>query len=241
MSPFARTAIDFPGRRRLTLDPTFAQRVRPHAEEPRLTLTTTPDARSFGRHLRVAPTLHDDPQRAELEAYVREAFARKHSADVQSFMPTLLAFRDASASLYGVVGLRDARTSSLYLERYLDAPVEQALCAAADQPVRRGQIVEVGNLAGRNCRAAMRMVAQLPAYLLAQDYRWIVFTATRTVREVLLGFGAPLVELARADRARVAGARDDWGTYYETDPRVFAGYLPESRRIAGFAPEGRDH
>jgi hypothetical protein len=153
----------------------------------------------------------------------------------------LLAFRDASASLCGVVGLRDARQSSLYLERYLDAPVEQALSAAAGQGVRRDQIVEVGNLAGRNCRAAMRMVAQLPAYLLAQDYRWIVFTATRTVREILLGFGAPLVELARADHARVAGGRDAWGTYYETDPRVFAGYLPESRRVAGFAAEGRDH
>ncbi len=206
-----------------------------------MNLTTAPDARSFGRHLRLAPTLHDDPQRAELEAYVREAFARKHSADVQSFMPTLLAFRDASASLCGVVGLRDARTSSLYLERYLDTPVEQALSAAAGQPVRRDQIIEIGNLAGRNCRAAMRMVAQLPAYLLAQDYRWIVFTATRTVRDILLGFGAPLVELAHADRARVAGGRDDWGTYYETDPRVCAGYLPESRRIAGFAAEGRDH
>ena len=41
--------------------------------------------------------------------------------------------------------------------------------------------------------------------------------------------------------ARVAGGRDDWGTYYETDPRVFAGFLPDSRRIAGFAPDGRDH
>jgi len=203
--------------------------------------TTAPRARSFGRHLRLAPTLQHDPQRAELEGYVRAAFARKHSADVQSFMPTLLAFRDASAALCGVVGLRDARQSALYLERYLDSPVEQALSAASGQAVRRDQVVEVGNLAGRNCRAAMRMVAQLPAYLLAQDYRWIVFTATSTVREILLGFGAPLLELAPADHARVAGGRDDWGTYYQTDPRVFAGFLPASRRIAGFAPEGRAH
>jgi hypothetical protein len=85
------------------------------------------------------------------------------------------------------------------------------------------------------------MVAQLPVYLLAQDFRWIVFTATSTVRQILLGFGAPLVELARADGARVAGLRDDWGSYYETDPRVFAGYLPSSRHIPGFAADGRDH
>ncbi len=206
-----------------------------------MNLTTSNDARSFGRHLRLAATPKGDPQRGELESYVREAFARKHSADVQTFMPTLLSFRDASAALCGVVGLRPAADSSLYLERYLDTPVETALSAATGSTVRRDQIVEVGNLAGRNCRAAMRMVAQLPAYLLAQEFRWITFTATSTVRELLLGFGAPLVELARAEHARVAGGRDQWGTYYETDPRVFAGYLPDSRAIAGFAAQGRDH
>jgi len=203
--------------------------------------TTATDARGFGRHLRLAVAVPGDPQRGELESFVRGAFARKHAADVQTFMPSLLSFRDTTGTLCGVMGLRTAEFGPLYLERYLDAPVEEALSRAAGQPVPRHQIVEVGNLAGRNCRAAMRMVAQLPAYLLAQDFRWIVFTATRTVREILLGFGAPLVELARAEPARVAASPDDWGTYYDTDPRVYAGHLPDSRRIAGFAADGRDH
>jgi len=46
-------------------------------------------------------------------------------------------------------------------------------------------VVEVCNLAGLNCRAAMRMVAALPAYLLASEFRWIVFTATSAVRGIL--------------------------------------------------------
>jgi hypothetical protein len=54
------------------------------------------------------------------------------------------------------------------------------------------------------------------------------------VRGILEGFGAPLVELARADGARVAGSPDRWGRYYEKDPRVLAGYLPTSLRIPGF-------
>lgn len=195
----------------------------------------------FGRHLRLGLATAGDPRRPELEAFVRTAFARKHEADVQTFMPELLSFRDPGDALCGVIGLRAAQPGALFLERYLDAPVERALADATGTDVRRHQIVEVGNLAGRNCRAAMRMVAQLPGYLLAQDYRWIVFTATSTVREILLGFGAPLVELARAEPARVAGGADDWGRYYDTDPRVFAGYLPDSRRIAGFATDGRDH
>ena len=198
-------------------------------------------ARAFGRHLRLVVTPVEDPQRAEVEGYVRAAFARRHGADVRSFMPTLLSFRDASAALSGVIGLRPAGKSRLYLERYLDEPVQLALSSVTGASVRREEIVEVGNLAGRNCRAAMRMAAQLPAYLLAQDFRWIVFTATRTVRGMLAAFGAPLVELARAEFDRASAAGEDWGTYYDADPRVLAGYLPLSRYIAGFATDGCDH
>jgi len=78
-------------------------------------------------------------------------------------------------------------------------------------------VVEVGNLAGANCATAMRMVAALPAHLLAQEYEWIVFTATSAVRGILQGFRAPLVELARADASRVASGPDHWGRYYDTD------------------------
>ena len=180
------------------------------------------------------------PDRAELEAFVGAAFRRGHDATVASFMPTLLSFRGPAGDLRGVIGLRAAAPQALYLEQYLEQPVEAAISAATGQPVQRTQVVEVGNLAGANCRAAMRMVAQLPGYLLSRDYCWIVFTATRTVRGILESLGAPLVELARADGARVAAGPDRWGRYYEQDPRVLAGFLPASRRIPGFNRPARD-
>lgn len=196
--------------------------------------------RPLGSSLHLGVAGSDAPDRAELEAFVGAAFRRGHDATVTSFMPTLLSFRDRAGDLRGVVGLRGAAPQPLYLEQYLEQPVEAAIAAATGQPVRREQVVEVGNLAGANCRAAMRMVALLPGYLLSRDYRWIVFTATSTVRGILEGFGAPLVELARADGARVAGSPDRWGRYYEQDPRVLAGFLPASRRIPGFSGAWRD-
>ena len=54
-------------------------------------------------------------------------------------------------------------------------------------------------------------------------------------------FGAPLIELARADGARVVNAGDEWGRYYDTDPRVFAGFLPDSLQIPGFGAAAHDH
>lgn len=194
-----------------------------------------------GPALRLAEAPAGAAERRELEAFVQGAFARKHDASVTSFMPTLLSFRDAAGALKGVIGLRNALPQPLYLEQYLEQPVEAAIASATGEAVRRHQVVEVGNLAGVNCRAAMRMVAVLPAYLLARDYRWIVFTATSAVRGILQGFGAPLVELARADGSRVCAGTDRWGRYYDTDPRVLAGYLPTSRRIPGFSVAPRSH
>lgn len=193
-----------------------------------------------GPALHVSEAAIGAPERAELESFVRTAFARKHDASVSSFMPTLLSFRDAGGHLRGVIGLRGAEPQPLYLEQYLEQPVEAAIAAATGRIVQRHEVVEVGNLAGANCRAAMRMVATLPSYLLVRDYRWIVFTATSAVRGILQGFRAPLVELARADGARVARSADRWGRYYENDPRVLAGFLPTSRGIPGFSLAAHD-
>jgi hypothetical protein len=197
--------------------------------------------RPLGRALRLASVETGSPERLELEEFVGAAFKRKHDATVASYLPTLLSFRDPAGALRGVVGLRGAGEHRLYLEQYLEQPVDAAIAAVTGRSVCREQVVEVGNLAGTNCRSAVRMVALLPSHLLAHDFQWIVFTATSAVRGILLGFGAPLIELARADGARVANAGDEWGRYYDTDPRVFAGFLPDSLHIPGFGAVVHDH
>lgn len=178
--------------------------------------------------------IRDGADRAELESFVRAAFARRHGASVRSLMPELLSLRDAHGRLRGVIGLRAAAAGPLFLEQYLDQPIEQALAARVGRAVAREEIVEIGNLAGASCRAAVGMVAALPRWLVERHYRWIVFTATRQVREILAGFGAPLVELAVADPSRIAQGADEWGEYYSTDPRVFAGYLPDGLNLPAF-------
>ena len=109
--------------------------------------------------------------------------------------------------LPGAIGYRGADEGRLFLENYLAAPVEDLIGLRAARPVARGEIVEVGNLAGIHCRAACRLVAALPPLLLSQGRRWIVFTATDTVRTVLTRLGAPLVELASARAAQAPAGR----------------------------------
>lgn len=145
-------------------------------------------------------------------------------------MPTLVALQGQRGRVCGVVGFRKAAAECLFLERYLDEPVEIALAEHVGHSVARHHIVEVGNLASLSCRAACHLVAALPRMLLADDNQWIVFTATAAVRGMLAKFRAPVIELARATRDRLDDG-DEWGRYYLNDPRVIAGYLPD-----GIAP-----
>lgn len=163
-------------------------------------------------------------QRRRLERFIQRAFARHHGAAVHAFMPTLLALEGQGGRVCGVVGFRKAAAEPLFLERYLDTSVEVALAEQVGEPVARSQIVEVGNLASLSCQAACHLVAALPRILLADGNQWIVFTATAVVRAMLARFRAPVIELARATRDRLDDA-DEWGRYYDNDPRVVAGYL----------------
>lgn len=166
--------------------------------------------------------------RAELENFVADAFRHKHGADVHAFMPELLGLRNPAGRLQGVVGVRAAAAERLFLEQYLDGPVEQVLSAQLSEPVGREQIAEIGNLASAGCRQAQYLVSMLPAFLMERGHTWVVFTATSLVRGILESVGGALVELAPADPARLGRGADQWGAYYRTDPRVMAGYLPTS-------------
>lgn len=169
----------------------------------------------------------NDPHREELEQFVRDVFASRHGARVCSFMPSLLGMRNDAGAVCSVAGFRCAADQPLFLERYLNEPIEQAIAASAGQDISRSQIVEVGNLAGRNCRSAMRLVLDLPRILLERGHRWMVFTATDTLREILASYHAPLLDLAPATASRAQSTGDEWGRYYDSNPRVMVGYLPD--------------
>lgn len=143
----------------------------------------------------------------------------------------LLALEGRDERVCGVVGFRNARTEPLFLERYLARPIEAELTARTGQPIERQKIVEVGNLASLSCRAAFHLVAILPRVLIERGNQWIVFTATSAVRGILEKYSAPMIELASAGRECIEKP-DEWGRYYDNDPRVMAGYLPDGIGLA---------
>jgi hypothetical protein len=173
----------------------------------------------------------DDSRRAEAEAFVRKRFLRSHGAHIATFMPTLLLLTGADSELAAVAGFRCAAHETLFLERYLPVPIEQAITSQMGAPARRAEIVEIGNFAAIDSRRARILMSFMPAYFLGRAARWIAFTATASIRGMLSAMGGHCMEVGTADGACAAGGADEWGRYYSKDPRVMAGFLPSARRI----------
>lgn len=164
--------------------------------------------------------------RQQLEAFIRLRFFDVHGAHIEHFMPQLVGLEDDQGIPRGALGYRGAATEPLYLEQYLDRPIEQAI---GREGLSRQHIVEVGNLAGAGCRATLYLARRLPRLLLDHGFEWITFTATRPVRYMLQQLGAPLLDLGPAQRGRLdSTAQQQWGQYYRQAPRVMAGWLPDA-------------
>jgi hypothetical protein len=191
-------------------------------------------AREFTRTVpehRIVSCGTDHPRRAEAEAFVCRRFLRRHGAHISSFMPTLMLLVDAGGDLAAVAGFRFASQEPLFLERYLAVSIEKAISSHQDAPVRRAEIVEVGNFAALDSRRAKILMSFMPSWFLEHGHRWIVFTATALIRGMLSAMGGRCIEVGAADSARVAGGADEWGRYYSSDPRVMAGFLPTARSV----------
>lgn len=105
--------------------------------------------------------LPTDPGRPQVEAFIRDVYLRRYGAVVRSFMPVLVALHDETG-IVAAAGYRSADQSPLFLERYLDAPVETLVARAQDATPDRATIVEVGHLASARAGEGRYVDADIP-------------------------------------------------------------------------------
>ena len=169
--------------------------------------------------------LHQDhPERSDVTDYVHRKFAQVYGADVQSFMPHFIRLRDGSGKYKTVMGYRDAGHYPLFLEQYLDVPVEEMIAQLVGHPVDRNTIVEVGNMVENEPGDARLAIISATAFLRVAGYRWVVFTGVGRMRNAFRRFGLEPVEMIKADQSRLSEEdRERWGSYYQGNPTVFFG------------------
>jgi len=172
-----------------------------------------------------------NPGREPVEALIRARFRDAYGARLRHFMPCLLT-ATAAGMLVAALGYQPAATGTLLAERYLDRPIEEELSARFGRPVRRAEVVEVGNFADVRPGAVATVIPPVTALLHRQGYRWAVITGVRPVRRAFARLGLDLTPLAVAEPARLGpDALADWGTYYAHGPVVLAGDIRAGHRL----------
>lgn len=172
-------------------------------------------------------TLHvaGDPAREDLQHFIHQCFAAVHQADVQHYLPELLALHDSHGRLIAAAGMRAASDGPLFLERYLDAPIETAISQVAGVSLDRACMVEVGNLASLSAGSARIMIIAVTWLLAMRGLEWVTFTGAATLINSFQRLGLMPTVLATADPERLQGEVDQWGRYYDQRPQVFAGNI----------------
>lgn len=176
------------------------------------------------------------PRRAEVEAFIRQRYREAYGACLGDLMPQLCARVDQAGTLIAAAGLRLASQAPLFLERYLDAPIEDCLRAHFGVAPARERIVEIGHLSGAGAGATSGLFVALARELHASGIEWAVFVATSALRQRLARIGLQPRPIAAADAARLGPAAERWGSYYATDPWLLAGPLHWAGHLITGAP-----
>ena len=164
-------------------------------------------------------------RRGEVEAYLESAYARAFGGRIRRHYPILMSVQDAQGAILGAVGFRLAETAPLFLEQYLDEPVELAIARSLRTPVARGNIAEIGNLACGGPGLSLLLFLSLAAHLHDVGRTHAVATATRQLRRGFARVGFDTHALSTAAPQRLADGGTDWGDYYDRDPVVLAGAI----------------
>jgi len=161
--------------------------------------------------------------REEVEDFIAAVFYQTYQAHIDSFMPELVALRDQNGVLMAAFGLHSAADGALFLEQYIEMPIEELCMQKLGRFVSRKQITSIGNLAVANPRNAGVLIAHVIQYSLETGIEWCVATAHHSLQNGLIKGGRDVYPLHVADKTRLEeDEQARWGRYYDKQPEIVA-------------------
>lgn len=174
-------------------------------------------------------------QRARLQQFIAERYQQAYSARITHFLPLLMSFEKASTAL-AALGLNSADNGPLFLETYLDTPIQQAIAERAQMPVERKRIIEIGNLVSLKPGSSRMLFLVMCSAVYQAGFHWMAFTATEQVSGLLKHLDYHPLLLNDANPERLGSAVAQWGSYYATQPKVLAGNIKTAMEIVAAKP-----
>jgi hypothetical protein len=165
---------------------------------------------------------------------IRERYETVHGADPDLSYDELIVLSRADR-IGATCGYRRASAGALFLEHYLDRPIEQAVADVYGRVILRSDIVEIGNLAAGTAPAMVALWAKA-ANDLGDETEIAVAVLTAPLRRMFARLGIALAEIAPASAQRLGPTAERWGRSYALDPIVCAGRIADGQeKLARFA------
>lgn len=196
-------------------------------------------SKSIDRISRSAPasislSLKSHANRKEVERLIEEVYARVYGGSIKEHYPILLKACDDAGCVMAAVGLRDADREPLFLERYLNAPIQKVMGSVFGKDIERRNIVEIGNLVSLHSGVSVYLFAALAICLKQLGYTHAAVTATSSLHRSFERLGIASCVVADADASRLVDKGANWGTYYQRDPRILVASVEAA--MAALAP-----
>jgi len=161
-----------------------------------------------------------DALRSVVETFIRNVYAAEYGAQLQTFPSRLFGLMNERSEIICAAGVR-LQEDGFFSELYLNSPIERALGTASKRTITRSEIFEVTTFASRAPHATMQFIKALGMFGELNGFAWSFFTLTRRLHRLVERLGHPLTQLADADYRRIPD-HQRWGTYYASQPKVFA-------------------
>lgn len=193
------------------------------------------ESRPLRRLTSLLPTVidisgHFAPERKKVEDFITKVYRESYGADIRVTYPTIMSVRNEDGKILAAVGFRRASEEPLFLEQYTREPIEGVMTRLYGCDIKRAQIGEIGNLASEGKGASVFLFAAIASYLLRQGVDYATVTGTRQLHRRFETLGLEPHVVCNASIAALESENGDWGTYYDSEPRVLAGSLEHSMR-----------
>lgn len=160
-----------------------------------------------------------EPERQRVADFIKAIYEKNYNADIHVDYPFLMSINNNDDNILAALGFRYAENHSLFLEHYIDKPIENILGCP------RHEIVEIGNLASAGQGALNLLFAAAASYLNSRYIHYAAITGTDSLHRYFKNMGFNPSKIGNADIASVQKDGQSWGSYYDTQPRVLVGSI----------------
>src|SRR5271169_1398203 len=98
-----------------------------------------------------------DALRYQSEIFIRNVYAAEYGALIQTFPSRIFALLNDRGEIGCAAGFR-SQGDGFFSERYLESPIEQALCALSKRRIARSEIFEVTTFASQMPHATVGFI-----------------------------------------------------------------------------------